>query len=100
MSLEPSTLIAILAMMVATVATRMGGLLLISHTNLGPRAKKALSSVPPAVLMAVVTPTAFSSGTAESIACLVTAVAALRLSLLPAAFAGVATVAVLRSFGF
>lgn len=100
MSLEPSTLFAILAMMVATVATRMGGLLLVSHTNLGPRAKKALSSVPPAVLMAVVTPTAFSSGTAESIACLVTAIAALRLSLLPAAFAGVATVAVLRSFGF
>lgn len=100
MSLEPSTLFAILAMMVATVATRMGGLLLVSHTNLGPSAKKALSSVPPAVLMAVVTPTAFSSGTAESIACLVTAVAALRLSLLPAAFAGVATVAVLRSFGF
>lgn len=100
MSLEPSTLFAILAMMVATVATRMGGLLLVSHTNLGPRAKKTLSSVPPAVLMAVVTPTAFSSGTAESIACLVTAIAALRLSLLPATFVGVATVAVLRSFGF
>ncbi|MNE47030.1 Branched-chain amino acid transport protein (AzlD) [compost metagenome] len=99
MTLDAATLFTILAMMVATIATRMGGLLLVSHVNLGPRAKKALSSVPPAVLMAVVTPNALSSGTAESIACAITALAALRLSLLPAAFTGVATVAVLRSLG-
>lgn len=99
MSLDTSTFFAILAMMVATISTRMGGLLLVRYTNPGPRMKKALSSVPPAVLMAVVTPTALSTGTAESIACLITAVAALRLSLLPAAFTGVATVAILRSIG-
>lgn len=99
MSLDPNTLFAILAMMVATVATRLGGLLLVHHVTIGPRARKALNAVPPAVLMAVVTPTALASGTAETVACAVTALAALRLPLLPAAFAGVATVAVLRGIG-
>ena len=99
MSVDPATLLAILAMTVATIATRFGGLLLVRHLALGPRARKALNAVPPAVLMAVVTPTALSSGTAETIACAVTALAAFRLPLLPAACAGVATVAVLRGIG-
>lgn len=55
--------------------------------------------VPPAVLMAVVTPTALASGLAETIACALTAIAALRLSLLPAAALGVAAVALLRGIG-
>lgn len=99
MSLDTNTLLAILAMMIATVATRLGGLLLVRHLELGPRARKALNAVPPAVLMAVVTPTALASGVAETIACAVTALAALRLPLLPAALAGVLTAAVLRGAG-
>ena len=54
MSLDASTFFAIVTMMVATVSTRMGGLLLVRYTNPGPRMKKALASVPPGVLMAVV----------------------------------------------
>jgi uncharacterized membrane protein len=50
--------------------------------------------------MAVVTPTALASGPAETLACLVTALAALRLPLLPAAGAGVAVVALLRAVGW
>ncbi|MEJ1176710.1 AzlD family protein [Agrobacterium sp. CMT1] len=99
MTLDPNTLLTILAMMAATVATRLGGLLLVTHFTLTPRLKKALSVVPPAVLMAVVTPTALASGPAETIACAITAVAALRLSLLPAATLGVAGVALLRGIG-
>ncbi|NTE46069.1 AzlD family protein [Agrobacterium pusense] len=99
MTLDPNTLLTILAMMAATVATRLGGLLLVTHFTLTPRLKKALGVVPPAVLMAVVTPTALVSGPAETIACAITAVAALRLSLLPAATLGVAGVALLRGIG-
>jgi uncharacterized membrane protein len=49
--------------------------------------------------MAVVAPTALASGIAETLACAVTALAALRLPLLASAAAGVATVAVLRAAG-
>lgn len=100
MSFDASTLLAIFAMALATLATRFGGLVLIRHVQMTDRARKALSAVPPAVLMAVVTPTALASGLAEAIACAVTALAATRLSLLPAAAVGVVTVAVLRGIGF
>ncbi|MBO9656830.1 MAG: AzlD family protein [Agrobacterium tumefaciens] len=99
MTLDPNTLLTILAMMAATIATRLGGLLMVNHFALTPRLKKALGVVPPAVLMAVVTPTVLASGLAETIACAITAVAALRLSLLPAAALGVASVALLRGIG-
>ncbi len=99
MSLDPNTLLAILAMAIATLATRFGGLVLIRHVQMTDRAKRALNAVPPAVLMAVVTPTALASGIAEAITCAATALAATRLSLLPAAAVGVVTVAVLRAIG-
>lgn len=47
MTLDQNTLLAILAMMAATVATRLGGLLLVNHFTLTPRLKKALGVVPP-----------------------------------------------------
>ncbi|SIP92300.1 Uncharacterized membrane protein [Rhizobium sp. RU35A] len=99
MRLDPATLAAILAMMAATVFTRLIGALLVSRFTLSPRLERALTAVPPAVLMAVVTPTAIATGPAETIACLVAALAALRLPLLPAAGAGVVTVALLRAAG-
>ena len=99
MSLDPATLFAILAMMAATVFTRLFGALLMTRMPLSPRMEKALSAVPPAVLMAVVTPTAVATGLAETIACAVTALVALRLPLLPSAAIGVVTVAVLRALG-
>ncbi len=99
MTLDPTTLAAILAMMAATVFTRLFGALLIGRLTLSANAEKALKTVPPAVLMAVVAPTALATGIAETVACGVTALAALRLPLLPAAAAGVATVALLRAVG-
>lgn len=100
MSFDADTFLAIFAMALATLSTRFGGLVLIRHVQLTERAKKALGAVPPAVLMAVVAPTALASGLAEAIACAATALAATRLSLLPAAAVGVVTVAVLRGIGF
>ena len=100
MTLELSTLLAILAMAAATVLTRVSGLVLIQRVKLSDRARQVLEAIPPAVLMAVVAPTALMAGVAESIACIVTALAALRLPLLAATAVGVACVAMLRAIGF
>ncbi len=99
MTLDLSTLAAILAMAAATILTRISGLVLLRYVTLSKRQKRALGSIPPAVLMAVVTPTALATGLAESIACAVTALAAFRLPMLAAVALGVATVAVLRFAG-
>lgn len=96
MSIEPATLLAIFAMAVATIATRFAGLVLVRRVALKGRAQRALSAVPPAVLMAVVTPTAFATGPAETVGCCVTALAALRLPLLASAALGIVCVALLR----
>lgn len=99
MSLDPATLATIFAMMAATVFTRFSGAFLVRRLNLGVGAEKALATVPPAVLMAVVAPTAFATGWPETVGCLVVALAALRLSLLPAAALGVVSVSLLRAAG-
>ncbi len=99
MSLDPATLATILAMMAATVFTRVSGAFVVRRLKLGASAEKALATVPPAVLMAVVAPTAFATGWPETIGCLVVVAAALRLSLLPAAALGVVSVALLRAIG-
>ncbi|KAB1087588.1 AzlD family protein [Neorhizobium galegae] len=99
MSVDIATLVAILAMAAATVLTRLSGLVLIRHVSLEGRRRKAIESIPPAVLMAVVAPTAFATGIAETLACAVTAFAALRLPMLVSVALGVASVAILRALG-
>jgi uncharacterized membrane protein len=99
MSLDPATFASIFAMMVATVFTRFSGAFLVRRLKLGVGAEKAVATVPPAVLMAVVAPTAFATGWPETLGCIVVVVAALRLPLLPAAALGVVSVALLRAAG-
>ncbi|SMF75213.1 AzlD domain-containing protein [Neorhizobium sp. CSC1952] len=99
MSIDFATLAAILAMAAATMLTRVGGLFLIRYVSLEGSRRKAIESIPPAVLMAVVAPTAFATGIAETIACAVTAFAAFRLPMLVSVALGVACVAVLRALG-
>ncbi len=94
-----STLAAIVAMTVATLATRFGGLVLVRFVKPKGRMKRMLEAIPPAVLTAVIVPTALSTGIAETIACIATVLAALRLSLLPSVLIGVTCVAVLRATG-
>jgi uncharacterized membrane protein len=98
-SVDLATLLAILAMAAATALTRLGGLVLIRHVSLEGSRRKAIESIPPAVLMAVVAPTALATGLAETIACAVTAFAALRLPMLLSVALGVVSVASLRAFG-
>lgn len=99
MSVDLTTLVAILAMAAATVLTRLSGLVLIRHVSLDGSRRKAIESIPPAVLMAVVAPTAFATGIAETLACAVTAFAALRLPMLVSVALGVTSVAILRALG-
>jgi len=99
MTVDLTTLVAILAMAAATVLTRLSGLVLIRHVSLEGSRRKAIESIPPAVLMAVVAPTAFATGIAETVACAVTAFAALRLPMLVSVALGVACVAILRALG-
>lgn len=96
MTLDASSLAAIVAMACATVFTRLSGLYLMNRLRLGPRGLKILGAVPPAVLMALVAPVALATGLPETAAAAVTALAALRLPLLAATASGVVTAAMLR----
>lgn len=96
MTVDPNTLLAIVAMAIATIATRIGGLVLIRFVTIGETQRRALEAIPPAVLMAVIAPTALVTGPAETVAAVVTAIVAMRLPLLAAVAAGVVSVAILR----
>ncbi|THK39770.1 AzlD family protein [Ensifer sp. MPMI2T] len=97
MTVDPNVFLAILAMAAATMLTRIGGLLLIRFVTIGPQQRRALEAIPPAVLMAVIAPTALVTGPAETLAVLATALAAMRLPLLAAVATGVFVVAVARA---
>lgn len=96
MSLDPTTLAAILAMAVVTYATRVAGLLVADRLVLTGRAKAAFEAIPPAVLVAVIAPTALATGVPETLAAAITAFAATRLPLLATIAVGVVAVVLLR----
>jgi uncharacterized membrane protein len=99
MTLDLTTLLAIFAMAAATVFTRISGLVLIRYVEIDDNRRTAIEAIPPAVLMAVIAPTAFATGWAETLACVVTAIAATRLPMLASVVVGVASVALLRAAG-
>lgn len=92
-----TTLLAIVGMGLATYSTRLSGLLLMRGVVVQGRLKAALDAVPPAVLMAVITPTVFMTGKAETMAAVVTGAAAFfRLPLLVVILSGVVSVVLFR----
>ncbi len=97
MSLDTTTLLAILAMAAVTYVTRIAGLFVADRLALSDRAKAAFDAIPPAVLVAVVAPTAFTTGWAEALATAITAIAATRLPLLATVAVGVVSVVLLRA---
>lgn len=99
MTLDLNTFLAILAMAAATILTRVSGIFLVRYFAIGEETREALDAIPPAVLMAVIAPTALATGWAETIACAVTALAAMRLPLLPSVAIGVGTVVAMRMAG-
>ncbi|WP_119462232.1 AzlD domain-containing protein [Rhodospirillaceae bacterium SYSU D60014] len=96
MTVDPTTLAAILAMAVVTYLTRIAGIFVAGRLALEGRAKAAFEAIPPAVLVAVIAPTALATGWPETLAALVTAVAATRLPLLATVAVGVVAVVALR----
>jgi uncharacterized membrane protein len=96
MTIDSTTLAAILAMAAVTYATRIAGLFVADRLVLTGRAKAAFEAIPPAVLVAVIAPTALATGWAETAAAGITMVAATRLPLLATVAVGVAAVVLLR----
>jgi uncharacterized membrane protein len=96
MTIDATTLAAILAMAAVTYATRIAGLFVADRLVLTGRAKAAFEAIPPAVLVAVIAPTALATGWAETAAAGITMVAATRLPLLATVAVGVAAVVLLR----
>jgi uncharacterized membrane protein len=96
MSVDMTTLLAILAMAAVTYVTRIAGLFVADRLVLTGGAKAAFDAIPPAVLVAVIAPTALTTGWAEAIAAAITAIAAFRLPLLATVAVGVVSVVVLR----
>ncbi len=99
MTLDPHTLLAILGMAIATYATRLAGLALAGRLLLSSRAQAAFDAIPPAVLVAVIAPSALATGWPETVAALLAALAATRLPLLGVVAVGVAAVVALRALG-
>jgi uncharacterized membrane protein len=97
MSLDPATLVAILAMAVITYLTRIAGLFVAGRLALRGRAKAGFDAIPPAVLVAVIAPMALATGWRETLAALFTAIAATRLPLLATIATGVLAVVALRA---
>jgi uncharacterized membrane protein len=98
MEADPATLLTIAGMALATYATRAGGFALMRFMKVRGRLKAALDAMPPAILMAVIAPTVFATGVAETLAAIITAFAAIaRLPLIAVVLIGVASVVVLRA---
>jgi uncharacterized membrane protein len=97
MTIDPATFLAILAMALATYATRLSGFIIGPYLPQEGRLRQALDAVPAAVLTAVVAPT-IVSGPAELIASVATIIAARRLPALGAIAVGVGAVLVGRHF--
>jgi uncharacterized membrane protein len=97
MEADAVTLMVIAGMALATYATRAGGFALMRFMNVRGRVKAALDAMPPAILMAVIAPTILTTGIAETLAAVITAIAAVaRLPLIAVVIVGVASVVVLR----
>lgn len=97
MTLDGAAFAAILAMALVTYATRIAGLFLVDRLALSGRAQAVFDAIPPAVLTAVIAPTVLAAGPAETLAALVTSLAAARLPLIATVGIGVVAVVLLRA---
>ena len=96
LSIDPLVLLAIIGMAMVTILTRVSGYLLARSFAIEGRTKAALEAVPGSVLIAIIVPTVFTTGPAETIASLITLGLASRLPFILAVFGGVGTVVLLR----
>lgn len=100
MTLETTTtgILIIIALMAAvTLATRWGGVFIMSFVRINPRIESFINTMASSVLIAIIVPMAFS-GDAGAIAALVTTAVIMLVSqrALPAIGAGIAAAALIR----
>lgn len=96
MSVDLQVVLALLAMMAATYATRVAGFLMPERLDLSPRMKAALDAIPAAVLVSVVAPSMLATGWRETLASAIAALAATRLPLIAVVGVGVVAIVLLR----
>jgi uncharacterized membrane protein len=96
-TVDPLTFATIVAMGIVTYLTRIAGIFIGARLNLTGRAAAAFEAIPPAVLIAVIAPTALATGWPETIAALIAASVATRVPLLATIAIGVISVVVLRA---
>jgi uncharacterized membrane protein len=93
-------ILLIVALGIATYATRVGGHLILSRfERIDPRVEASLDAVPAAVLTAIVAPAALASGLAVAVAAALVVAVSLRLPILAVIAIGVGTVLLLRALG-
>jgi len=102
MSLETAgsgSLIIILVMAVVTLATRWGGVFVMSFVPIGFRVQQFISAMSGSVLVAILTPLAIEGDTSARLALLTTAIIMLVLKKpLPAIAGGILVAAIIRQF--
>jgi len=96
MRLDGTTVLTIVLMGLVTYLTRIAGLFIAGRLSLEGRAKAAFDAIPVSVLTAVIAPTLLTSSVPETLAGVVTILAAFRLPLLGTVAIGVASVILLR----
>lgn len=96
MTIQVSTLLAILIMASVTYLTRIGGYLLLGDRELSARARIVLDAAPGCVLISVIAPTFASGRPADLMALGLTVLAATRLPLAPTVVIAISAAAVLR----
>ena len=102
MSVEPSgwgPLLIVAVMALVTLATRWGGVFVMSFVPIGPRVRRFIAAMLGSVLVAVLAPVAAQGDLGARAALATTAVVMLVLKKpLPAIAAGIAVAALLRQF--
>ncbi len=86
----------IVGMAAVTVLTRFTGYWILGNYRLSARTQSILEAVPVSVLTAIIAPMVLATGPAETLAAVVTLLAAWRLPTLVAIICGVVSVVVLR----
>jgi uncharacterized membrane protein len=96
MRLDGTTVLTIVLMGLVTYLTRIAGFFIAGRLSLEGRARAAFDAIPVSVLTAVIAPTLLTSSVPETLAGVVTILAAFRLPLLGTVAVGVASVILLR----
>jgi uncharacterized membrane protein len=96
MALDPYNLMLIALVTAVTLATRLGGALIMARVQLGPSAKAAFEAMPVAVMTAVLAPAALTQGWAEALAAIIAVIVGLRAPMYVVLITGMVCVVLFR----